>query len=437
MAKPELIKSKSEELFEKAKRLIPGGVNSPVRAFEPYPFFVEKAKGSKLFSVDGAAYIDYCMAYGALILGHCSEEVLNAVKEQLDKGTVYGAPTEQEVKFAELISKIYPSMEMLRLVSSGTESTMHAIRVARGFTGRKKIIKFEGCFHGSHDSVLVKAGSGAAWLGAPSSLGVPEETASNTIVLPYNNFEALEETLKREGNEIAAVILEPVIANSGLIMPKDGYLAFLRRKTEEQGVVLIFDEIVTGFRVSLGGAQEYYGVKPDLTTLGKILGGGFPLAVFGGKKEIMENLAPSGKVYQAGTFSGNPISVAAGYSAIKMLHKKQNKVYTELERSCEKLVSALKDLISDYGLSAQVNGLASMFQIFFTSTPITDYIAVKTSEIQKFTSYFRSLLSRGIFIPPSQFETCFLSTAHSDEDLNCTVEAFKEALKIVAKESSR
>jgi len=435
MAESDLGKVKSKELFEKAKTLLPGGVNSPVRAFEPYPFFVEKAQGSKLFSVDGDAYIDYCMSYGALILGHCHAEVLKAVHEQLDKGTVYGAPTELEVKFAELIREIYPSIEMLRLVNSGTEATMHAVRLARGFTGRKKIIKFEGCFHGSHDSVLVKAGSGAAWFGTPSSLGVPEETASNTIVLPYNNFEALEETLKREGNEIAALILEPVVANSGLILPKDGYLSFLRKKTEEYGIVLIFDEVVTGFRIALGGAQEYYGVKPDMATLGKVLGGGFPIAVFGGKKEIMENLAPIGKVYQAGTFSGNPVSVAAGYSVLKLLSKERERVYPKLERNCERLVKALKDLVSDYGLKAQVNGLASMFQIFFTATPVNDYATVKTSEIQKFNSYFKNLLKKGVFIPPSQFETCFLSTAHSEEDINATLTAFDNALKTLSEES--
>lgn len=435
MAKPDLAMPKSKELFEKAKTLLPGGVNSPVRAFEPYPFFVEKAQGSKLFSVDGNTYIDYCMSYGALILGHCHSEVLNAVHEQLDKGTVYGASTELEVKFAELIHQIYPSLEMLRLVNSGTEATMHAIRLARGFTGRKKIIKFEGCFHGSHDSVLVKAGSGAAWFGTPSSLGVPEETASNTIVLPYNNFEALEETLKREGNEIAALILEPVVANSGLILPRDGYLTFLRKKTEEYGIVLIFDEVVTGFRIALGGAQEYYRVKPDMATLGKILGGGFPIAVFGGKKEIMENLAPIGKVYQAGTFSGNPVSVAAGYSVLKLLSKERERVYPKLERKCERLVKTLKDLVSDYGLKAQVNGLASMFQIFFTATPVNDHATVKMSEIQKFNICFKSLLKQGVFIPPSQFETCFLSTAHSEEDINATLTAFDNALKTLSEES--
>lgn len=435
MAETGLSKVKSKELFTEAKRLIPGGVNSPVRAFEPYPFFVEKANGSKLFSVDGNTYIDYCMSYGALILGHCSREVLNAVREQLDKGTVYGTPTELEVKFAELICKTYPPIEMVRLVNSGTEATMHAIRLARGFTGRKKIIKFEGCFHGSHDNVLVKAGSGATWFGTPSSLGVPEETARNIIVLPYNNLEALEETLKREVHEIAAVIIEPVVANSGLILPKEGYLAFLRKLTEDYGIILIFDEIVTGFRVALGGAQEYYGVKPDMATLGKILGGGFPLAVFGGRKEIMENLSPSGKVYQAGTFSGNPVSVTAGYTVLNVLAKERNKIYPALEMNCEKLRKALIDLASDYDLEAQVNGLASMFQIFFSPSPVNDYATAKLSDTQKFYSHFAELLKQGVFIPPSQFETCFLSTAHSKEDINITITAFDKALNVLAKGS--
>jgi len=423
---------KSKELYERAKRLIPGGVNSPVRAFEPYPFFVNRAKGSRLYSVDGRVYIDYCMAYGALILGHAHDEIVNAVKIQLDNGSVYGTPTELEVKLAELIHELYPSMEMLRLVNSGTEATMHAVRIARGFTGRKKLVKFEGCFHGSHDSVLVKAGSGAAWFGTPSSLGVPEETARNTIVLPYNNFEALEETFKREGHEIAAVIIEPVIANSGLILPARGYLEFLRKLTSDYGVVLIFDEIVTGFRISLGGAQEYYNVKPDMTTLGKILGGGFPIAAFGGRKDIMEKLSPLGGVYQAGTFSGNPISVTAGYSTIQYLIRNRSKIYPKIEGNCGKLAEALADLSRSYKLAVQVHNLASMFQIFFSPQPVKDYATVKLSDTKRFYAYFTALLKSGVFIPPSQFETCFLSLAHSDEDLEMTVEAFDKALASAA-----
>ncbi|MEM2093503.1 MAG: glutamate-1-semialdehyde 2,1-aminomutase [Candidatus Bathyarchaeia archaeon] len=431
MAEP-AVTSRSQQLYERARAVLPGGVNSPVRAFQPYPFFVEKAKGSRLYSVDGQSYIDYCMAYGALIFGHAHEQIVEAVEKQLKKGTVYGAPTELEVEFAELIHAIYPCMEMLRLVNSGTEATMHAVRAARGFTGREKIIKFEGCFHGSHDSVLVKAGSGAAWFGTPSSQGVPDDTARNTLVLPYNDFNALEETFQREGNEIAAVLVEPVIANSGLILPAKGYLEHLRKLTCDHGAVLIFDEIVTGFRVALGGCQEYYGIKPDMTTLGKIMGGGLPIAAFGGRKEIMQNISPLGGVYQAGTFSGNPISVTAGYAAVKLLAENKDRIYPELNRNCKRLADALADLSADRGVEAHVNRLASMFQIFFTSKPVLDYATAKHSDVQKFYRYFLELLRNGIFVPPSQFETCFLSTVHSSEDVERTIEAFDKALAAVA-----
>ena len=330
-----LKETKSQQLFERAKKILPGGVNSPVRAFEPYPFFVEHAQGSKLYDADGKTYIDYCNAYGAMLFGHAYPEVMDAVKAQLSKGTLYGAPTEREVEFAELIQKASPCMEMMRLVSTGTEATMHAIRTARGYTGRKKIIKFEGCFHGSHDNVLVKAGSGAATFGTPNSLGIPEETTRNTIVLPYNDVAAVEEAFKLEGNDIAAVIVEPVLANVGLILPKTDYLLNLRKITSKYGAVLIFDEIITGFRLALGGAQEYFNIKPDMATLGKVLGGGFPLAAFGGKKEIMQNISPVGKVYQAGTFSGNPVSATAGYTVLEHFEpeKERNLPQTGKERS--------------------------------------------------------------------------------------------------------
>jgi len=434
MAEPVLGKTRSEELFERAKKVLPSGVNSPVRAFKPYPFFVKGAKGSRLYSVDGDSYIDYCMAYGPLILGHSFESVLDAAREQLEKGTLYGAPTENEVNFAELISKLFPCMEMLRLVNSGTEATMHAIRLARGFTGKKKIIKFEGCYHGAHDYVLVKAGSGATSFGAPDSLGIPEETTQNTIVLPYNNYPALEEVIKRESHDIAAVIVEPVIGNAGVILPNDDYLNRLRRLTDDYDILLIFDEVITGFRLALGGAQERYRIKPDMTTLGKILGGGFPIAAFGGRKEIMQNLSPLGKVYQAGTFSGNPLSVSTGYAVLQTLHKNQDEIYPKLERNCEELKKVLVDLTSTYHIEAQVNSIASMFQIFFASHPITDYVTAKSSDTKKFSIYFRELLKQGVFIPPSQFETCFLSTAHSKDDLESTIEAFDNALRKVSTE---
>ena len=425
--------TKSQQLFERAKKVLPGGVNSPVRAFEPYLFFVESAQGSKMVDADGKTYVDYCMAYGALLLGHAYPEILEAVKNQLAKGTLYGAPTEREVEFAELISKASPCMEMLRLVNSGTEATMHAIRAARGYTNRKKIVKFEGCFHGSHDSVLVKAGSGAATFGAPNSLGVPEETTQNTIVLPYNDIEALEATFKRQGSEIAAVIVEPVLANVGLILPNKNYLSYLRKVTSEYGTVLIFDEIITGFRLAIGGAQEYFGVKPDMATLGKVLGGGFPLAAFGGKKEIMQNISPLGKVYQAGTFSGNPVSATAGFTILKILSQKRGEIYPKLEKNSTQLKKALSDLAAAHKVPAQVYNIASLYQIFFTDKPITDYACAKASNTQMFNAYFQELLRQGVFIPPSQFETCFISTAHSDEDLKKTIAAFDSALAAASK----
>lgn len=433
MVEVALTTSKSESLFERAKKVLPGGVNSPVRAFEPYPFFVASASGSKLVDADGNSYVDYCMAYGALLLGHAHPGVLAAVLEQLPKGTLYGAPTEQEVAFAEEIRQASPCMEMLRLVNSGTEATMHAIRAARGYTNRKKIIKFDGCFHGSHDNVLVKAGSGAATFGAPNSLGIPEDTTKNTLVLPYNDAAALEQVFQAEGNEIAAVILEPVLANVGLILPQQDYLQSLRKLTSRYGAVLIFDEIITGFRLALGGAQEYFGVKPDMATLGKVLGGGFPLAAFGGKKEIMQNISPVGKVYQAGTFSGNPVSVAAGMAIVGYLAKNKPALYPELEKNAAQLKKALFDTAADYKLPAQVHSIASLFQIFFTGEPVTDYTSAKQSDPAMFNAYFQTLLKEGVFIPPSQYETCFLSSAHSSEDLEFTIAAFEKALAAAAK----
>jgi glutamate-1-semialdehyde 2,1-aminomutase len=351
------------------------------------------------------------MAYGALLMGHANNKVRRAVEEQLPKGTLYGVPTELEIKFAEQISKVSSCMEMLRVVNSGTEATMHALRVARGFTGRKKIIKFEGCFHGAHDNVLVKAGSGATTFGTPTSLGIPEDTTQNTIVLPYNSAEAVEETVKREGNDIAAVIVEPVMGNAGLILPKKEYLSHLRKLTKEYGIVLIFDEIITGFRLALGGAQEHYNIKPDMATLGKVLGGG-----------------PSGKVYQAGTFSGNPVSATAAYTVLQILSQKKKEVYPKLEKNCQELKKALADLASNYHLNAQVYSIASMFQIFFTSQPVYDYTSAKLSDTKKFQAYFQELLKQGVFIPPAQFETCFLSTTHTEDDLKDTINAFDKAL---------
>jgi glutamate-1-semialdehyde 2,1-aminomutase len=429
-----LKETKSQVLFERAKKILPGGVNSPVRAFEPYPFFVEHAQGSKLYDADGKTYIDYCNAYGAMLFGHAYPEVLEAVKAQLAKGTLYGAPTEREVEFAELIQKASPCMEMMRLVSTGTEATMHAIRVARGYTGRKKIVKFEGCFHGSHDNVLVKTGSGAATFGTPNSAGIPEDTTKNTIVLPYNDVEALEEAFKLEGNDIAAVIVEPVLANVGLILPKQDYLVNLRKITSKYGAVLIFDEIITGFRLALGGAQEYFKVKPDMATLGKVLGGGFPLAAFGGKKEIMQNISPVGKVYQAGTFSGNPVSATAGYTVLSILGQKKLEIYPKLEKNAKELSKAIFDISKTYKLPVQIYNIASLYQVFFTDKAVTDYTCAKCSNTKMFNAYFHELLKQGVFIPPSQFEACFVSLAHSPEDIKCTIDAFDKALAAASKE---
>jgi glutamate-1-semialdehyde 2,1-aminomutase len=419
----------SKILFEKAKKLMPGGVNSPVRSFKPYPFFTAYARGSKLYDVDGNIYIDYCLAYGPLMLGHAHPRIIEAVKEQLEKGTMYGTPTEGEVKLAELIINMVPCIEMIRLVNTGTEATMHAIRAARGYTGRDKIVKFEGCYHGAHDYVLVKAGSGATTFGAPTSLGVPEDTAKNTIVLPFNNLESFERAIKQNRDEIAAVIIEPVVGNAGVILPKDGYLQEIRRITDEEGIVLIFDEVITGFRLSLGGAQECYGVIPDMATLGKIMGGGFPIAAYGGKREIMELISPLGKIYQASTFSGNPISVTAGLTTLNILLENKDTIYESLKRAGDKIKRGLLDIVEDAGIHAQINSIASMFQIFFTDQPVLNYEDAKGSDKDRFIRYQRQLMKHGVFIPPSQFETCFISTAHTDEDITKTLEAMDSAIR--------
>jgi glutamate-1-semialdehyde 2,1-aminomutase len=423
----------SSELFEKAKKLIPGGVNSPVRAFSPYPFFTKYAKGSRIWDVDGNEYVDYCMGYGPLILGHAHPSVVEAVKKQLEKGTLYGTPTEQEVELAELICTAVPCAEMVRLVNTGTEATMSAIRVARGYTGRKKIVKFEGCYHGAHDYVLVKAGSGATTFGMPDSLGVPEEATRNTLVVPYNDVESFEQTIKREREQIAAVIVEPVIGNAGVILPKNGYLKTIRKLTEENGIILIFDEVITGFRLAFGGAQEYYGIIPDMVTLGKIMGGGFPLAAYGGKREIMQMVAPVGKVYQAGTFSGNPISVAAGLATLKTIRREGDSFYHELELKRRMICDAVRDLAEDAHFLVQVNGIASMFQVFFADSEVYDYESAKKVDKAKFMAYHSKLLEKGVFVPPSQFETCFISSAHSKEDVEKTVEAIEESLRSAVK----
>lgn len=408
---------------------MPGGVNSPVRAFQPHPFFTSYAEGSNLHDQDGNVYIDYCMAYGPLILGHAHPTVMEAVKHQLEKGTIYGTPTQIEVELAELVLKVVPGLEMMRLVNSGTEATMHAIRVARGFTGRNKVIKFAGCYHGAHDYVLVKAGSGATTFGAPTSLGIPPETTKNMIVLPFNDTESVEKTIRKEKDKIAAVIIEPVIGNAGVILPKKNYLQEVRRITDENDVLFIFDEVITGFRLSIGGAQDYFKIAPDLTTIGKIMGGGFPIAAFGGREDIMKNISPLGKVYQAGTLSGNPVSVTAGLTTLKILLREQKTLYNQLEAKGNRLRKGLLDNIEDMNVAAQVNGLASMFQIFFTDKTVIDYETAKTSDTVKFMKLHQQLMKNGVFLPPSQFETCFVSTAHREDDIDNTLEAFESAFR--------
>ncbi|MDE1725148.1 MAG: glutamate-1-semialdehyde 2,1-aminomutase [Thaumarchaeota archaeon] len=420
----------SKSLFMRAKKIIPSGINSPVRYYSPYPFFVKKAKGSMMWDVDGNKYLDFCNAYGALLLGHLRKEIISDVKKQMEKGTLYCAPTEIEIKLSELVSKNLPSMEKTRLVNTGSEATMTAIRLARGFTKKKKIIKFEGCYHGAHDYVLVKAGSGAAHIGISVSEGSIEEVSRNTLVVQYNNIHELQDVLEKD-KDVAAVIVEPVLANMGLVLPEKNFLQNIRKLTDENDSLLIFDEVVTGFRMSTGGAQKYFGIKPDITTLGKAMGNGFPIAAVGGKSQILDMLSPEGNVYQASTYAGNPISVSAGVSSIQTMNALRSKLYPKLEKNCTKLVSAISDLASDMKISHQINSISSMFQIFFTDESVVDYTSAKKSNMKMFKKLFETLLKNGVFIAPSQFETVFLSYAHSNEDLNKTIYAYEKALKAV------
>jgi glutamate-1-semialdehyde 2,1-aminomutase len=420
---------KSAGLFQRASSLMPGGVNSPVRMFNPYPFFTKKARGSKLHDVDGNKYIDYCMGYGAILFGHNHPPILEAVKGQLDSGTIFGTPTEAEVRLAELLTDSVPCAEMVRLSNSGAEATMHAIRLARGYTGRRKLVKFDGCYHGAHDSVLVKAGSGAASFGVPTSLGVPEETAKNTLVLPYNNVQALHQAFEKEGHAMAAIIVEPIIGNMGVILPSEGYLQELRKEANRTGALLIFDEIITGFRIGLGGAQEYYGVKPDLATFGKVMGGGFPISAIVGKRKIMEAFSPIGGVYAAGTFSGNPVSVAAAIAILTELERERSRLYRNLQKITAELTGNIVELFAGTKIQAHVNSIASMFTIFFTRKPVIDSETALSSDRSIFNKFHRALMKRGVFFPPSQFETCFVSASHSEEDLQNTMESVDSALK--------
>ncbi len=421
---------KSKKLFAEAKKIIPSGVNSPVRYFEPYPFFVKKSNGSSIWDEDGNKLIDFCNGYGALLLGHRRKEIISAVSQQLKKGTLFCAPTELEIELSKLIIENFPSIDKVRLVNTGGEATMTAIRLARGYTKKKKIIKFEGCYHGAHDSVLVKAGSGSAHHGISVSDGGLLEVSKNTLVVQYNNSQELEQVLKKN-NDVAGVIVEPILANMGLILPEKNFLSEIRKITKKYSVQLIFDEVVTGFRVSPGGAQKHFGIKPDLTTLGKALGNGFAIAAVGGRKEIMDKLTPGGNVYQASTFAGNPISVSASIASIETMNKIKNKIYPKLEQYCALLSRAIDDMANDLKIPHQINFTGSMFQIFFTNKPVTNFSTSKKADAKKFQKMFRSLLKNGVFIAPSQFETVFFSDAHTKTDLNKTLEAYHTALKSV------
>ena len=421
---------KSKKLFSDAKRLIPSGVNSPVRYFEPYPFFTKKANGAYIWDADNKRYIDFCNGYGALLLGHRRPEIINSVTKQLAKGTLYCTPTESEVELSRLITNNFKSIDKVRLVNTGGEATMTAIRLARGFTKKKKIIKFEGCYHGAHDSVLVKAGSGSAHNGISVSDGGLDEVSKNTLVAKYNNIEDVQKIIRRN-KDVAGVIVEPILANMGLILPEKNFLNDLRKITNENNIPLIFDEVVTGFRIAPGGAQEHFGIKPDITTMAKALSNGFAIAAVGGKKEIMDLLSPGGKVYQASTFAGNPISVSAAISSIKTINKIKNKLYSRLERFNMLFTKSLDDIATDMRIPHQINFTASMFQIFFTDKPVVDAQTSKNADAKKFQKLFQSLLKQGIFIAPSQFEVVFLSNAHSENDINKTLNAYNTALKLV------
>jgi glutamate-1-semialdehyde 2,1-aminomutase len=409
----------SAALFARAQRLIPGGVNSPVRAFRGVggdPFFVAKAEGCRITDVDGRTYIDFLGSWGPLILGHAAPALVEAVGEALRRGTSYGAPTQGEVELAELISGAVPSMEMLRLVSSGTEAAMSAIRLARGATGRDAIIKFEGCYHGHADSLLVKAGSGGATFGVPDSLGVPAALAALTITVPFNDLAAVEAVMAARGREVAAIIVEPVAGNMGVVPPAAGFLQGLRALCDTHGALLIFDEVITGFRVAYGGAQALYGVRPDLTCLGKIIGGGLPVGAYGGARAIMERVAPLGGVYQAGTLSGNPLAVAAGIATLRALEKPG--VYSRLEESGASLQRGLADGAKSAGVPLTVNRVGSMLTAFFTDSSVTDYASAKASDTARYGRFFHAMLDGGVFLAASQFEAAFISLAHGPADLD-------------------
>lgn len=419
---------KSTALFAEAKRFLPGGVNSPVRAFQAVggqPLFIARGEGAWLYDVDGNRYIDYVGSWGPLILGHRHPEVIAALREVLETGTSFGAPTELETELARAIVEAVPSVEMVRLVNSGTEATMSALRLARGYTGRSKIVKFEGCYHGHADFLLIKAGSGALTLGVPTSPGVPADTAANTMIAPYNDPETVEKIFAAHGDDIAAVIVEPVAGNMGVVPPEEEFLPFLRDITRRYGALLVFDEVMTGFRVAYGGAQERFGIDPDLTCLGKIIGGGLPVGAYGGKRKIMEQVAPTGPVYQAGTLSGNPLAVTAGLATLKVLQRPGT--YAELEDKSARLAAGLARAAAEAGVPVTLNRVGAMLCLFFTGGPVKNYRDACAADTTRFAAFFRAMLDEGVYLAPSQFEAVFMSLAHTDEQIEQTVAAAQKA----------
>ena len=426
--------TRSQQLYDRARGLIPGGVNSPVRAFRAVgapPLFIARGRGAQVTDVDGRHYIDYIGAWGPLILGHGHPDVARAVAQALERGTAYGLTTEAEVRMAQLIAAAVPSVEKVRLVNSGTEATMSAIRLARGFTKRNLVVKFIGCYHGHVDSLLVKAGSGVATFSLPESAGVPRQFAELTIAVPYNQPEALTRMFASHGGKIAAVILEPVVGNMGCVPPADGFLQFVREITEKDGALLIFDEVMTGFRLAFGGAQELYGIRPDLTTLGKVIGGGLPIAAYGGRADIMDCVAPDGPVYQAGTLSGNSLAVAAGIAVLDELGRRPE-VYEELESRARSLAEGLRKEASRSRVGACVNQVGSMFTLFFTPGPVRDFDSALAADRDRFAAFFRAMLEQGVLFPPAQFEAAFLSAAHTDRDIEQTLAAARQAFQLLS-----
>lgn len=423
--------ARSQALYREARQFIPGGVNSPVRAFKSVgmePLFIAGGEGAIIHDVDGNSYIDYVGSWGPLILGHRHPAVMDALRNCLEIGTSFGAPTELETRLAQMIVKAVPSMEMVRLVNSGTEATMSAVRLARGFTGRNKLVKFEGCYHGHADFLLIKAGSGALTMGVPSSPGVPRETATHTINADFNNLDMVREIFLQQGEEIAAVIIEPVPGNMGVVPPAPGFLEALREITRQYGSLLIFDEVMTGFRLAYGGAQARYNIDPDLTCLGKIIGGGLPVGAYGGKREIMEHIAPVGPVYQAGTLSGNPLAVSAGIATLDMLSCAG--VYEDLEQKSTWLEAGLREAARDSGAVVSFNRVGSMMSVFFNSRSVTDYECACSSDSVRFATFFKAMLERGVYLAPSQFEASFMSLAHTSEHIEKTVEAARLSFKM-------